>query len=308
MISIGRFRQLQLSHKSGFLIKTGTQFNRFVVHHNHIGTITSAQPHRHNHISMTPSSLPATFLSTDSTLSGKQILVTGAASEIGYAVSFACATAGAVVLIMDDRERPLIPLYDKICDHGCKEPMMIAFNLRQSSESNLQQLAGTIAEEFDHLDGLVHGAMWGAPLTPIANSDTTTWLSVFADQFMRPFTLTRSLLPCLDNAEATSIIFTTMDIGRKGRAYWGPVGAAFAATENLVQIWSDESEQGNLRFNTVDPGKVKTGLRQKFYPAESEHGLRPADDQLLMNHYLYLLSDQAAGISGKQFTVPDLPV
>jgi NAD(P)-dependent dehydrogenase (short-subunit alcohol dehydrogenase family) len=119
--------------------------------------------------------------------------------------------------------------------------------------------------------------------------------------------LTKSLQPNINHPGLSSVIFTVMDIGRTGRAYWGPVGAAFAGLENLCETMNAELVDYQTRAYTIDPGKVKTAIRKQFYPAESRKSLRKADDFEILNTYLYLLSDQSKKFTTGRFSVAPLP-
>ncbi len=246
---------------------------------------------------------PAGFVPDNLTLAHKVVLVTGAASELGSAVVLAVAESGATVLMLDRKQRSMAPMYDSICDQGLAEPMMIEFDMARADNHAFASLGESLTEQFTKLHGLVHCAMWGAPLTPVSHAEMETWSKVLDQQLTRPMFLTRSLLPCLNHPDPASVIFTVMDIGRTGRAYWGAVGAAFAGVENLCQTLSSEILDNQTRINTLDPGKVKTATRKQFYPGESGKGLRKANDPEIINSYLYILSDQSKKHSARQFSV-----
>ncbi len=239
-------------------------------------------------------------------LAHSHIVVTGAASEIGGAVSLAAARAGAAVMLLDRKQRELIPVYDRICESGCPEPMMVEFDIRRAQPEGFMELADSLGRTCSEIHGLVHCAMWGSPLTPVAHSDMPAWQKVLDQQLIRPMYLTRSLYPLLKHDNPVSIIFSTLASGRSGSAYWGATGSAFAGIENLSQTLSREWENRNIRVNTLDCGKVKTALRKQFYPGEDTRRLRDADDPEIIRHYLYLLSGHSGHITGSQLSVPPL--
>ncbi len=251
---------------------------------------------------------PADFKPDFSTLSGKTVLVTGAASEIGRAVAFAAAKSGATVLMLDRKQRPMLPYYDAICELGLAEPMLIEFDLAKADSRAFDNLAAALLATVPEIHGLVHCAMWPAPLTPLVHADMVAWAKVLEQHLVKPVFLTKSLYPGLNHSRPASIIFTTMDIGRIGRAYWGPVGAAFAGVENVCETLGAECPDYRIRVNTLDPGKVKTAIRKQFYPAESIRYLRDASDPRITNTYIYLLSDQSQHRTARRFAVMPLVV
>jgi NAD(P)-dependent dehydrogenase (short-subunit alcohol dehydrogenase family) len=107
------------------------------------------------------------------------------------------------------------------------------------------------------------------------------------------------MVRCEDDA---SIIFTSDAAGRRGKAYWGAYGIAKAGLENMMQILADELETNTpVRANSIDPGAVRTALRLIAYPAEDRGRLKTAD--AVLRPFLYLLSTDSRGVSGRQFTV-----
>ncbi len=239
-------------------------------------------------------------------LADRNIVVTGAASETGSAVCVAAARSGASVMLLDRKQKDLIPVYDQICELGYPEPMMVEIDLRRAQPEGFKALADSLSQAIAEIHGLVHCAIWGAPLTPVAHSDMPAWQKILDQQLIRPMYLTHSLYPLLKHDNPVSIIFSVLASGRSGSAYWGATGAAFAGIENLSKTLSHEWENRKIRVNTLDCGKVKTALRKKFYPGENIGQLRDPDDCEIIRHYLYLLSEHSEHITASQLAVPPL--
>ncbi len=239
-------------------------------------------------------------------LSGKNVVITGAASEVGRSLSLAAARSGATVILLEHKQRDLIPLYDHICESGCPQPLIVEMDVLRALPESFTALADSLGRACAEIHGLVHCAMRVSPLTPIAHSDMPVWQKVLDQQLIRPMYLTRSLYPLLKHRKPASVVFSTLASGRSGSAYWGATGAAFAGIENLSQTLSREWENRNIRVNTLDCGKVKTALRKQFYPGEDSARLRDANDPEITRRYLYLLSDHSRPITGSQLSVPPL--
>ena len=248
--------------------------------------------------------IPPGFSATTTSLSDSVIVVTGAGSETGNSVAFSLARAGAIVVLLDKKQRDLVPVYDQITDGGLQEPLMIEFDMLRASGADFESLAGSVSKEYPRLHGLVHCAMWGGPLTPIDHSDQEHWHRILDQQLVRPMTLTKSLSQLINGEHASSVIFTVLDVGRAGRAYWGAIGAAFAGIENLVETLSSEWSGNNTRVNSIDCGRTRTAIRKQFYPGESGTELRKPDDPDITNAYIYLLSSQCE-LDGFRITIPD---
>jgi len=224
-------------------------------------------------------------------LAGKNVVITGAGSDLGRSISIAAARYGASVAMLDRKQRDMNSAYDIICDSGYPEPMIVEFDILKSSEQDFQLLADSLAAEIKALNGLVHCAMWGAPLAPVILSSMDIWQKTLDQSLIRPMYLTKSLLPSLNGKQQASIIFPVIDVGRKGRAYWGALGCAFAGIENLCETLADECENCNTRVNTLDCTRIRTAVRKKFYPAESVGHLLESDDDLVTESFVRLLSE-----------------
>ena len=217
------------------------------------------------------------------------VAVTGAGSEIGGSLSIALAKKGVEVVMIDRSQRHMIAIYDAICAANGPEPLMVEFDLAKAEESQFDILGQSLETEVPALNGLVHCALWGAPLTPIALSNLTTWNKVLDQQLARPVFLTRSLYPLLNQATKSAVIFTTLNCGEQGRAYWGAVGAAFAGVINVVQTLNSEWSDSGLHADTIDCSAVKTAVRKKFYPAAPEDDLMDASDPGFISRFLDIL-------------------
>lgn len=252
---------------------------------------------------MKPITVPTDFIANDKTLSGKNILITGAGSEISRHLCIAAAQAGATLLLLDRKQRQMAPIYDDICSKGLSEPLIIEFDMVKSDTQAFENLKNALNEAYPKIHGLVHNALWGAPLTPTAHAEMETWSKVLDQQLIKPMYLTRTISTALTSAPDASIIFSTMDIGRKGRAYWGAIGSAFAGLENFSEIVAEEFQNSHIRCNTLDTGKVRSAIRKQFYPGENIADLKEPNDPAIINSYLYLLSDTSKPCSGKRFIV-----
>jgi NAD(P)-dependent dehydrogenase (short-subunit alcohol dehydrogenase family) len=110
--------------------------------------------------------------------------------------------------------------------------------------------------------------------------------------------LTRACIELLKKADDAPVIFTTSDVARQGRAYWGAYSITGHAIEGMVEIWADELETNTpIRFNTIDPGPIRSGFRARLYPGELAKDQPSAET--IVPAYLYLLVEQIAGIALK---------
>lgn len=234
-------------------------------------------------------------------LEGRIILITGAGAGIGRTAALTFAAHGATVILLGRTRKKLESVYDEIEKSGAPQPAIIELDLAEANAEICDGVADTIEQEFGHLDGLLHNAAELGALAPIEHFDPPVWNRVLQINLTAPFLLTRSCLPLLKRSQDGSIVFTTADVGRRGRAYWGAYGASAFALEGMAQILAEELKENTpIRVNTIDPGAVRTDLRAQAYPGESpnQHPLPEA----IMSTYLYLLGPASRGITGRVFT------
>jgi NAD(P)-dependent dehydrogenase (short-subunit alcohol dehydrogenase family) len=247
--------------------------------------------------------LPPGWQPSGDGLAGRIVLITGAAHGIGRALSCACAGHGATVIMLDRDVRGIEQAYDQIVAGGHPEPALYPMDLQGATPEDYTALARTLEREFGRLHGLVHNAAMLGALTPIAHMEDALWYPVMQINLNAPYHLTRACLDLMTRCEDdASLIFTTDRVGRHGKAYWGAYGISKAALENLMQILADELETNTpVRVNSIDPGPVRTALRLIAYPAEDQSRLKTPEAAI--RPFLYLLSPDAKGITGRQFTV-----
>jgi NAD(P)-dependent dehydrogenase (short-subunit alcohol dehydrogenase family) len=191
-------------------------------------------------------------------------------------------------------------VYDEIEKSGGPQPAIIELDLATAREENFLNLASSLAQEFKHLDGLLHNAGVLGERRPIESAGYAAWQEVMQVNVNAQFLLTRALLPLLQASSSASIIFTSSGVGHKGRAYWGAYAVSKFATEGLMQVLADELENtSNIRVNSLNPGATNTAMRRTAYPAENP-STNP-DAIALMPTYLFLMGDDSLGVTGRAF-------
>jgi NAD(P)-dependent dehydrogenase (short-subunit alcohol dehydrogenase family) len=230
-------------------------------------------------------------------LKDRVILVTGAGNGIGRAAARAFAAHGATVVLLSRTQPCLEETYDLIEEAGGPQPAMIPLNLERATEEELVAVAATIGQTFGRLDGILHNAARLALMSRIDDYDYPTWNRVLQTNLTAPFLITQACLPLLRAAEDASILFTSDQVGRKGKAYWGAYGVSKFAIEGLMQTLADELENSHIRVNSIAPCPTRTRLRADAYPGEDPDILpRPEE---IMSNYLYLMGPDSRDVNGQ---------
>ncbi len=241
--------------------------------------------------------LPENFSAAPDLLTGQAILVTGATGGFGKAVSIALARHGATVVLLARNLRLVEALYDEIEQAAGPTPAIYPMNLEGATEHDYTELASNIESQLGRLDGMIHcAATLGAP-TVFAQSDAAAWYQVHQVNLHAPYLLTRACLPLLSRAARASLLFMIDD---KPGAYWDAYQVSKQGLAAMAGLLAREYEGSNLHVNCFNPGKTRTSLQARAYPAANDNDQLPVP-QDHVDTFLYLMS-AAANENGQIFS------
>lgn len=232
-------------------------------------------------------------------LDNKTILITGAGDGIGKSAALAFSKHGATVILLGRTVKKLESVYDQIVDAGYPEPAIVPLDMKGATQTHYQAMANTIVDQFGKLDGVLHNAGILGHLEPFKQITEDMFNEVMQVNLNSQFLMTQALLAALELAPKASVVFTTSSVGSQGRAFWGTYCISKFATEGMMQLLAAEYQNSSFRFNCINPGGTRTGMRAKAFPAEDPKTLKTADD--IMPLYLYLMSDDSQHESGRTF-------
>ena len=240
----------------------------------------------------------STAIDRENLLKGKTVVITGAGSGIGKEIARSFSNKGADLILLSKSTEKLNMIYDEIIANSSARVLIQAIDFESAEEKDYENLVKAAKEKFGKIDGLVNNAGILGQKKSLEQYDYKIWKNVLKVNLDAGFLLTKNFIPLLKQADKSSVIFTSSGVGRTGRAYWGAYSVSKFATEAMVQILSDELEKtSTIRVNCINPGAVRTKMREMAYPAENpERNLSPAD---IMGLYLYLMSDLSQKITGQ---------
>lgn len=234
-------------------------------------------------------------------LAGKTILVTGASSGIGRAISLECSKIGARVIITGRDKIRLKITYDELAGHN---------HVHLTTDITIIEEMSTLVEQMPLLDGLVLNA--GISKRLLVKDITAEALNEVMDtNFSASVMLTQRLLKTKKFNTSASIVFMSSrgaDRPTVGNAIYS---ASKGAINSFAKVMALELAPKNIRVNCILPGMVWTPLiehsslsveqykeDEKRYPL-GRYG-KPQDIAYLA---LYLLSDASCWMTGSSITI-----
>lgn len=241
-----------------------------------------------------PAQCPADYDPATADFADQVILVSGASGALGRQVSLMAAAAGATVVIAGQSISKLEALYDEIEAAGGPSAAIVPINLAGASFKDYVQIADQLRTSLGRLDGLLHAAAHFKGCYPIQEIEPQDWINNLQVNLTATWALTRACLPLLQDAEASSVV----TVNDEARAYMGAYGLAKAAQRALAETWAAELGEQAIRprFNQLQPGPMRSGLRERGFPGETIH--ETPGPEAAARAALWLLDRQSAPLHG----------
>ena len=223
-------------------------------------------------------------------LTGRRIVVTGAASGIGRAVARTCTAEGAQVALFDlDRAGA-----DETLGGGPGVTCTVDITDADAVTQAVAEAAGAMGG----IDGVVNaaGIMLVGPTEDFTFED---WHKTISVNLSGSFHVAKSCIPFLKAADGASVVNIASATGLLPNA---PGAVAYAASKGGVIAMSKALAADlapDVRVNCLCPGLVDTPMGAGFLQNTANYALRrPAQPNEIARSILFLLSDEASYVTG----------
>ena len=191
-------------------------------------------------------------------LQGKVVLVTGAASGIGHAVTELFAREGAIVFASDIAS-PKLAYSDGI----------EALKLDVTREDDWETAVDTIVEKSGRLDVLINNAGIIA-YEPLHELEVTAWMNMIAVDQTGVFLGMREAIRVMRRQKSGSIVNISSIWGSAAVAGAHSYHAAKGAVRNMTKNAAMTYVGDGIRVNSVHPGFIHTPLTDAQAPELNE--------------------------------------
>lgn len=237
-------------------------------------------------------------------LSGKNIIVTGASSGIGLATSHLICTLGGNVAMVSRNKEKL-----SVAQREMPEGSSKAFSFDLRNTDKIPDLVSLIRTEVGPIGGLVHCAGDFA-VSPLRSFDSKEYRDLY-DLHVTAFFMLSKAVCTKKNVDPTgasivAVSSVTAISGLEGSSTYSSVkGALVSAVRSLAAEYATKK----IRFNCVCPGWVNTPMLDRIkalYPdlesfdlaITKRHLLGLGQPEDVSNSICFLLSDAARWITG----------
>jgi NAD(P)-dependent dehydrogenase (short-subunit alcohol dehydrogenase family) len=186
---------------------------------------------------------------------GKNAVVTGGTTGIGYSTAERLVAEGATVLITGQNAERVRQAAAKL---GNRASGVV---VDQRNPAHIAKLADIVREQWGSLDILFLNA--GIVVLGPTESQTEPEFDDQMDTNVKgPFFTMQKLAPLL--RQGSSVIVTTSVVDRKGVPGMAAYAASKAALRSFVRTWAAEFKDRGIRVNSVAPGPVETPIFGKM--------------------------------------------
>ncbi|MEU7637869.1 glucose 1-dehydrogenase [Streptomyces sp. NPDC039016] len=235
-------------------------------------------------------------------LSGKTVVLTGAARGLGAAAAEQAVAAGADVVLTDVLQEEGAATAARLGERA----RFLAHDV--TSEEDWQRVVDFAVAEFGGVDGLVNnaGISTGAPLE---TGSADFFRKVLDVNLTGVFIGMKTVLPAMKERGAGSIVNISSAAGLMGLAMTGGYGASKWGVRGLTKIGAVEWGTSRVRVNSVHPGMTYTPMTAQVgievgegkYPNTPMGRVGEAHE--IAGAVVFLLSDAASYITGAELAV-----
>ena len=198
-------------------------------------------------------------------LRGRGILITGASKGLGAALAGELAGAGGRVALVARGTEELERTAARIRARGGEAHVLPA---DVADKHSVHGIAGAAAALVGPIELLVHNAstLGPTPLRLLLDTECEDLEQVLQTNLVGPFRLTKIIAGAMALRGSGLVVHVSSDAAVAAYPRWGAYGISKAALDHLNRLWAVELQPSGVRFFSVDPGEMDTGMHAAAMP------------------------------------------
>jgi len=249
-------------------------------------------------------------------LKNKKIIISAAASGIGWATAKICISKGATVFISDIDKKNL----NKVKKHPLNKKKLFAYKCDASNENDVKNLFKQILRKTKKIDALINNVGIAGPTGTIEKLKSKDWEQTLKVNVISHFYFSKLAIPMLKKNKGGTIINLSSTAGIFGFPLRSPYAASKWAVVGMTKTMAMELGKFKIRVNAICPGTIKGDRmgrvirdKAKFLKVSKKEVEKEFISMTSMNNWIYeedigkmcsfLISDDAAKISGQIVSV-----
>lgn len=228
-------------------------------------------------------------------LDDKVAMISGGSKGLGAALARRYAEEGAAVSLCARGIEDLREVRDELRADGAR---CLAVEADVSEGADVERWIGATLDEFGRVDAVVNNASVLGPRVEIEEYPEDDWRFVLDVNLTGAFLVARAAVDPLRDTGG-SLINVSSGVGDHGRPRWGAYCVSKNGLEALSEMMAGELEEDGVRVNAVDPGSMRTEMRQAAYPVE-DPTTNPTPYEVT-DVFVWLASDASEGVTGERY-------
>ncbi len=189
-------------------------------------------------------------------LQNKRVIITGAASGIGFRMARIFAESGSEVILSDIDEDKLNNTVKALENIG---PPIYSYIVDVANQVEVQEMADDVLKNVGHVDILINNAGIGYS-GEIVETSLETWKKLMDVNFWGALYHIYAFLPAMVEAKSGHIVNIS-----SGQAFfrlptWGPYATTKLALGGISELMQFEFKKFNIKVTTVYPFMINTGF------------------------------------------------
>ena len=229
-----------------------------------------------------------------SDVSGKVVVVTGAAGALGSVASKMFFDKGAGLALLDRNVDLLFSQWQNVEQVMCLKTDLIQASSVESSVSR-------IVERFGRIDALVNIAGGFSMGPPIHEAAEETWDDMLDLNAKSVFLMSRAVIPVMRMQEKGCVVNISAKTALKGGAGIAPYIISKSAVVKLTECLAEENKEEGINVNCILPSIIDTPANRKDMPdADFSRWVSP---EAIADVILFLVSRESRAVHGASIPV-----